>query len=413
MTTTSMSAKWKYMIIVLLFVGWSLGNLDRFMMNYAVITIKEDLGLSASSTGILLSSFFAGYALMQIPGGWLGDRFGFRKIIIISVLLWSIFTGLTGVAWSLWSMIIIRFLFGISEGSYFPSASKAIANWFPQNERSRAMSFMLASGSIMGVLTPLLGTLMMESIGWRVMFYIIGGAGLIMALLFVLFLKEQKNVPSNKATEKVNRTKAPLKTILKTPMIWNLFIAYFSIYAVYWGLMTWSPTYLHDVYGLDLKEVGIVSAIPSFIGIFSMFISGYILDKIPEGKDKLAAAIAAIISGLFLYLMIITPNITMFIIYKSLITICFSFNIVLIASAPLKMLPEEVIGSANGFINTGAQFAGVLTPMLIGFLVDAFNGSYNAGFILLVGFALLCGISLLLIRSSKNVSVDIASKAVN
>jgi sugar phosphate permease len=310
-------------------------------------------------------------------------------------------------------MVIIRFLFGIGEGSYFPSASKAIASWFPQNERSRAMSFMLASGTIMGVLTPLLGTQMMESIGWRVMFYIIGGAGLIMALLFVLFLKEQKKVPANNAAEKVERTKAPLRTVLKTPMIWNLFIAYFSIYAVYWGLMTWSPTYLHDVYGLNLKEVGIVSAIPSFIGIFSIFISGYILDKIPEGKDKRTAAIAAIISGLFLYLMIITPSITMFIIYKSLITICFSFNIVLIASAPLKMLPEEVVGSANGFVNTGAQFAGVLTPMLIGFLVDAFNGSYYAGFIMLVGFALLCGISLLLIRSPKNVSVDIASKAVN
>jgi len=86
----------RFVIIGMLFLGWSLGNFDRFIINYAILGISEDLELSASLTGIVLSSFFAGYALMQIPGGWLADRFGFRKVLIIAVFLWSIFTVLTG-----------------------------------------------------------------------------------------------------------------------------------------------------------------------------------------------------------------------------------------------------------------------------------------------------------------------------
>src|SRR3954463_13787491 len=141
--TVLMSARKRNWFLALLFLGWALGNLDRYIMNYAVLSITEDLNLSASSTGILLSSFFAGYALMQLPGGWLADRFGARKVLITSVILWSIFTGLTGAAWSLTSMIIIRFLFGVGEGGFQPASSKIISQAFPQENRARAMSIML------------------------------------------------------------------------------------------------------------------------------------------------------------------------------------------------------------------------------------------------------------------------------
>ncbi|ULT59347.1 MFS transporter [Neobacillus drentensis] len=401
---TRVQQNWKYIIITMLFLGWSLGNFDRFIMNYAVLGISKDLHFSASETGIVLSSFFAGYAIMQIPGGWLADRFGFRKIIITALLAWSIFTVLTGFAWSLLSMILIRFLFGIGEGSFFPSASKGIAGWFPINERSRAMSIMLSSGTIMGVLTPIVGTHLIQGIGWRSIFHSVGVIGIVITLLFVFLLKEQTrtNVDGEKTSSK---KKQPLKEVLKTPMIWNLFIAYFSIYAVNWGLTSWMPTYLVKVKGLDLTSVGYVSAIPPLAGVLAMFLSGYVLDKLPEGKDKLLAAVFAIISAGSLLLMAFAPNITMFVIYQSIITVLFSFNIILITTVPLKILPEDVVGTANGFINTGAQFAGVLTPMLIGFLVDAFNGSYNAAFIMLVMFALLCAGSLFTIRPKKQIEL--------
>ncbi|TWE08104.1 sugar phosphate permease [Neobacillus bataviensis] len=402
---TKVQQNWKYVIITMLFLGWSLGNFDRFIMNYAILGISKDLHLGATETGIVLSSFFAGYAIMQIPGGWLADRFGFRKIIITALLAWSIFTVLTGFAWSLLSMILIRFLFGIGEGSFFPSASKGIAGWFPINERSRAMSIMLSSGTIMGVLTPIVGTHLIQGIGWRMIFHAVGVLGIVITLLFVFFLKEQSR--SSVSQERtIGEKKQPLIAVLKTPMIWNLFIAYFSIYAVNWGLTSWMPTYLVQVKGLDLTSVGYLSAIPPLVGVLAMFLSGYVLDKLPEGKDKLLAAVFALISAVSLLLMAFAPNITMFVIYQSIITVLFSFNIILITSVPLKILPEEVVGTANGFINTGAQFAGVLTPMLIGFLVDAFAGSYKAAFIMLVIFALLCAGSLFTIRKKKTIELS-------
>lgn len=109
MTTNEITKKSRNVILALLFLGWSLGNLDRYIMNYAVVSITGDLQLDASSTGIILSAFFLGYAIMQIPGGWLADKFGAKRVLLMAVIMWSIFTGLTAIAWSLTAMIVIRF----------------------------------------------------------------------------------------------------------------------------------------------------------------------------------------------------------------------------------------------------------------------------------------------------------------
>ncbi|QPQ29777.1 MFS transporter [Lysinibacillus sp. JNUCC 51] len=403
MVKATRSNNMKYVIITMLFLGWSLGNFDRFIINFAILDISKELNLTDSLTGIVLSSFFAGYALMQIPGGWLADRFGYRKVLIITILVWSIFTVLTGVAWSFISLIIIRFLFGVGEGSYFPAASKGIANWFPKNERSKAMSIMLISGSLMGVVAPIVGTYLMKLMGWRPIFYIVGAIGVLVALCFVYFVKERKT--NSVQNEQISQTKTPLKDVLRTPMIWQLFISYFSIYAVNWGLMSWMPMYLSKVKGLELTAVGLYSAIPPFVGIFAMLCSGYILDKMSQGKDKIVAGILALVAGVFLLLMATAPNIILFIIYQSVVTVMLSFNIILITTVPLKILPEGIVGTANGFINTGAQFAGVLTPMLIGFLVEAFGGAYNAAFTMLICFTIVCAVSLFTIRPKKQTIV--------
>ena len=192
-------------------------------------------------------------------------------MLISTILVWSIFTVLTGAARSFLSIIVIRFLFGVGEGSYFPAASKGIANWFPVDERSKAMSIMLTSGSIMGVVAPIVGTYLMLALGWRDIFYIVGALGIVVALSF-FFLVKEKNTPATKQV-KAQTSKAPLRDVLKTPMIWKLFIAYFSIYAVNWGLTSWMPTYLSKVKGLELTAVGIYSAIPHLLGSSLCFVA--------------------------------------------------------------------------------------------------------------------------------------------
>lgn len=180
MTANEVTKKSRNVILALLFLGWSLGNLDRYIMNYAVVSITGDLQLDASSTGIILSAFL-GYAIMQIPGGWLADKFGAKRILLMAVIMWSIFTGLTAIAWSLTAMIVIRFLFGIGEGGFQPASSKIIATIFPKEERGRAMSIMLTSGGIVSLIVPLLAAYLLGTIGWRMMFIIIGAIGAIIA----------------------------------------------------------------------------------------------------------------------------------------------------------------------------------------------------------------------------------------
>ncbi|MBE7684100.1 MFS transporter [Paenibacillus sp. P13VS] len=394
------SKHFKYIVLALLFLGWCLGNLDRFVINYAIVGITEDLGLGASAQGIILSSFFLGYAIMQIPGGALADRFGYRKVILVSLFSWSIFTILTGSAWSLLSLIFVRFLFGIGEGSFFPSGSKAIATNFPVNQRSGAMSIMLASAAIMGVVTPILTGHALVTIGWRNLFYIIGAAGiLITALMFFLLKEPAKSALTSTASGQ--QPKTSLKDVLKTPMIWNLFISYFSIYAVNWGLQSWMPTYMVNVRGLDMTEMGLLAAIPAVVSIFTMLLSGYVLDRIPAGKDRIIASVFGVLVAFFLYLMGSSGSIATFITYMTIVTAMAGFISTLIISKSLKTMPESVVATANGFINTGAQLAGFLTPMLIGFLVEASGGSYATAFIMLIAFALICSLSLFFSRRSK------------
>ncbi|WP_246058302.1 MFS transporter [Paenibacillus illinoisensis] len=403
--------KYRYVILALLFVGWCLGNLDRFAINYAIVAIGQDMGFSASSQGIILSSFFLGYALMQIPGGKLADRFGYRKVILIAVFSWSVFTFFTGSAWSLLSLVVFRFLFGIGEGSFYPSGSKAIAVNFPVTQRARAMSIMLSAAKFMGIITPVLAGIALVTIGWRSFFYITGAVGILVTVLMFFFLKEPGQIPSHNApgAAAAPKPKASLKTIIRMPMIWNLFICNFCIYAINWGLKSWMPTYMVQVRGLEIVEMGMIATIPAIVGIVSMLVSGYIIDRIPAGKDRLFAFVFAILVAIFLYFMSTASSVALFITHVSIVTVLAGYIAMLVMTKPLKTLPTSIIATANGFINTGAQLAGFITPMLIGFIVDASGGSFTIAFGTLVIFAVICAITLLFTKTNTSSKLEEAN----
>lgn len=392
----------RYLILVLLFLGWCLGNIDRYIMNYAVVAITEDLNLTSSTTGIILSSFFLGYAIMQIPGGWLADRFGARKVLLFSVISWSIFTGFTGAAWSLASMVMVRFLFGIGEGGFQPSSSKIISQSFPIEERGRAMSIMLSSGGIMTLIVPLLSAVLLTTIGWRITFVIFGILGLVIAIFYWRYVKlpDEEEAGQDDTTE-TPFPKGQLRNLLKTPMIWNLVIAYFCIYAVNWGLFTWIPTYLVTVRDLDLISLGWVQTIPGLAMLIGILLSGYIVDKLGNRWDRIAGAISSACIAILIYLMVNATTVTIFIAYQTIVNLFISLVIVLLPAIILKQLPSKVTGTAMGIANTGGQLAGFITPMVIGFTVDAFNGSFQVAFLILAGFSIICIVSLLTLNDKK------------
>lgn len=409
MTEKILEKKVRKTLIVLLFFGWALGNLDRYLMNYAVVHIGKDLSLSATETGLILSSFFLGYALMQMPGGLLADKFGAKRILLIAVIVWSIFTGLTAIAWTLSILVIIRFLFGIGEGGFQPSASKIISTSFPVNERSKAMSIMLTSSGIMAMLVPIISAALLVTIGWRAFFVIAGSLGVIISLLY------WKYVPKDEvAKESVQgpQVKGILGILFKMPLMWSLVIAYFSIYAVNWGLNSWMPKYLTDVRGLDLVSIGWLQMIPGAIQIIAMLIFGYLIDKLDLKVNKFIGAICAMVLAGFLFLMFNAQSITLFITYQCIITLLMTFVILLLPSFVLKRIPSGYAGTAMGMANTGGQLAGFVTPTLIGFMVDSFNGSYDAAVWLLVAISIICVGAILSISSKSQANKEVPDEYV-
>ncbi|MBD8591373.1 MFS transporter [Peribacillus simplex] len=218
------------MILLLLFAGNLFSALDRFVINYGIVHISDDLQLSASSTGLILSIFFLGYAIMQIPGGWMADRFGARIVLIVSVFSFTIFTSLTGLAWSFVSLLVIRFMFGLGEGSFFPAGAKMIAVSIVEEKRSRAMSLFLSALTVAGVISPILAATLLVSIGWRMMFGIIGIFGFTIGLLYLFFLKPR--VGSQGPREVDSLTEVPVKgsfiKLFKTPLVLSLMVASFA-----------------------------------------------------------------------------------------------------------------------------------------------------------------------------------------
>lgn len=392
----------KVVILILLFLGWCLGNMDRYVMSYAVVPIGKEFNLSSSLIGLVLSAFFIGYVLMQIPGGWLADKFGSRKVLNLVVFVWSVFTGLTGAAWGLISLVTIRILFGLSEGSFSPAAFKMLSEVFPKKERGRAISILLSSGSIIGVVVPILAGLMITRMGWRGLFYIIGGIGLVVVILFMLFLKprviQEEAAPTTPGAKAVEPH--TMGELFKMPMMRTLIVVEFAVYTLMWGTTTWIPSYLARVRHLGLMSIGWLQAIPALGALVVMYVSGVIFDKFKPTVNKNISIIASAISAVMLYLMYVCPTVPLFILYETIFSLMLGFLVPYMPTVLMKCVPADVAGSAIGIVNVAAQLGGLVTPVLIGVLVDLFSGSFVAAFSYLILFAVVSVVCFAILKPS-------------
>lgn len=177
------------LIVVLFFVGLLL-MFDRAVISTALPVMEKDLNLSAVSLGVIMGAFSLAYALMQIPGGLLADKFGSRVIGMISIIFWSIFTFLTGTVSSLAALVGIRFAFGLGEGSFVPAQYKALAVWFPKKERGRATSITNISMMVGGAITAIIAAALIGRFGWRAVFFSLFIPGILLAALFWFVIKD-------------------------------------------------------------------------------------------------------------------------------------------------------------------------------------------------------------------------------
>lgn len=383
---------YKYWILLTLFLGWLIASMDRAVMSIALIPLTEEFGLSASTTGIVMSSFFLGFIIMQFPGGFLADKYGAKKVLLIAVISWSVFTGLTGLAWSLTALLVFRFLFGVFEG-FFPSASSIlVAKNFPLQQRARAKTIVLLASGVGGILAAAGGAAMVEKLGWRAMFGCLAAFGVVIFLLFVFKVRDHDKATETGTSGKEAGHKVPVREVMKNPLVWSLLITSLGIYVVNWGISSWMPIYLVQARGLSLMEMGTLIAISGLVMMVVALLVGYILDKI-TGKERYAAAGGAVFAALFLYLLANAPTPVMAVVYQTLAQAACSFVTFTVLTQPLKRFPVEAIGTANGIINTGGQIGSFVSPMAMGFIIEASGGSYTTAFLFLAACTLISAVA--------------------
>ena len=367
---------------VLLYVAFCISYIDRAAISIALTQIGKDFSLQASDLGIVISAFFLGYAIMQVPGGWLADRIGSKPVVIATIAMWSLFTVMTGFAWSLLSLIAIRFIFGIAEGGFPPASIKAIAELFSK-EASPKMSTLLMSSNYAGsMVAPLLMAPLIIWLGWRHAFTAIGVAGIAFAVVYLVSIpRTGSDVPAAQAGGGVSA--AEVRELLKNPLLWQLLTVWFGLSCVNKGLDSWMPTYLLQQRGLDLKAVGLLTPIPFVLATISTAIGGWVMTKFFAEKEKYLLIGSSTLSGIFLYAMYKSETIAALIVFQSLLYFFKSFVLATVIALPTKLLRAHQIGTGIGMINFGGQSAGFVAPAVMGFIVSG-TGSFDAAFGFLV-----------------------------
>ena len=401
----------KKVVLSLIFTGWILDIADRSIMGFSIQFVGRELNLDPVVLGLIMSSFYLGYAIMQVPAGWFADKFGAKNAMITSITLWSLFTGLTAAAWSATSMIAIRFLFGCCQSGFSPGSAKTVAQLIEKNRRGRVQSLIMASNPLGVAIAPIIAVPIIVWTGWRGMFVVAAVAGFALAVLFWIFMRPgatpNGNVASSSSGEK-NATRPQinwntLKELLRTPIILQLCIMWFGISTANKGLTSWLPSYLLKARHLNLQDAGIASSLPFFAAVFAMLVTGWLMDKYFENREKYLVIITTILASIFLYLTISASNIIQVVIFQVLAMIFIFMGFTVMMVLPLKVISTEVLGLGNGIIQMGGQAAGIVAPSMMGLLVSAI--SYDAAFWYLIGGLMLACVTATTIKQKPKAKV--------
>jgi MFS family permease len=264
-------------IVLLASVLAVLTYVDRVCISKAEPYLSEKFHLTGEQMGLVFAAFSLGYALFEVPGGWLGDRIGPRRVLTRIVLWWSVFTAATGWAASYASLLIMRFLFGAGEAGCFPNLTKALKNRLTEPERVRAQSVLWLSARWGGAFTPLIVTVILDAgvISWRGLLLVFGALGVVWAAAFLAGTRE--DAPAAPAEE---RSAAPWKTLLRSRTIWLLSLQYMALNYAWFFYVTWLPKYLIEVLKVDGTKAALLNALPLFFGGIGCLVCGALAPRL-------------------------------------------------------------------------------------------------------------------------------------
>jgi len=373
----------RYTLAALSCACMALAYMDRWNLSVAAPLLMQEFGWNETTVGFLQSIFFYGFTASHLPGGWLADRFGGRRVLAAAVLAWSVITGATSLVVGFGMLIAVRLALGLGEGVNMPSILNLIARWFPVQERTRATTVAVA-GVQAGTLIALpLSAWIAASFGWRAIFRSYSVLGLVWVVLWLATVDETPEPVGDTAAER-SPEPIPWRTLLRRQPVWAVLLTTFVTNWTVWFFFAWLPTYFIKVHGFSLKESGVVSAAPSLAMIVAGLASGWLADRLIADGISVTTVRKVLLAGgyvgaiIFLLVLPHTPS-------RSAAVLCLCTALAFFAAGSSTVLVNSLDlapGSAGvlvGLQGTVGNVAGMISPVLGGAIVTS-TGSWDLNF---------------------------------
>jgi len=367
---------------------------DRVCISQTAPDIRRELGLSEKQMGWVFSAFTFAYALFEIPGGWMGDRFGPRSVLMKVVVLWSVFTAATGWAWNYASLLVCRLLFGVGEAGCFPNLTKIFTIWLPSAERVRAQGLLWLSARWGGAFTPALVAAVLALVNWRWAFVLFGALGVAWAIAFFRWFRDRpREHPGVNAAELAlldgaeknapSHSRVPWKKFLASPTVWLLWLQYFCMSYGWYFYITWLPTYLREARGVPFEKSALLAGLPLFFGGIGCFTGGWAARRLAQisgnvRRARRCVAVAGLATAGVMLVVATHINDSLF----AMIALGLASFANDLAMAPdwgaCMDVGGRLAGSLSGSMNMMGNFGGAVGPVVVGYLLDGTKISATA-----------------------------------
>ncbi len=404
------ASRGRWYVLLLISVMYLITYLDRVNISTAAPMISKEFGFDKVTMGFIFSAFVWAYAVFQVPGGWLSDRFGARGVLTGVVAYWSIMTAATAAAFSGASFIVVRFLFGVGEAGAFPGATRAMQLWYPRRERGLVQGVTHSASRLGAAIAPPIVVLIMSEFGWRPVFYICGAVGLLWSLWWALAyrnLPEEHGLVNRAELETIRgldaggaikpppmekQTNVPWGTLVRSGNMWAIMLAYFTYVYCLWIFLSWLPSYLLEVRHFTLIKVGLFASLPLLAGVVGDTVGGLATDWLLKisGSARIGRRVVAIV-GLLGCAVCIVPAALTENAYVAVYGLTASMFFLEFTIGPSWAVPMDTggkySGTVSGMMNMAGNFGGALSPIVFGFLAQ--GGNWQAPFIVAAGLLVI------------------------
>ena len=399
-----MAVRWR--IAILLAVITTINYIDRSVFGVVAPMIREQFDIGNADYGLITSGFLLAYGIGQLISGPLIDRLGTKRAFSLAAVFWSVATVMHALGRGLWSFFALRILLGLAEAANFPAASKAVAQWFPANERSTAVAIFMLGAGLGAIITPPLTVWTMQTLGWQWAFIIPGSMGLIWVFFWQRWYYLPETHPTIEPTEQAlileqrsnQQSQGSWTALLSYREFWGILIARVVSDFPFYFFLFWLPQYLIDVRGFDLRAIAMFAWLPWVAADLGALTGGSLSSAlVTRGYTINRARKTVIWLGAVLVALAVIPAYYTASSALALALICFGLFAIQVKGSvfftlPTDLFPADRVATVWGVFGAVGSLGGSLLGLLAGYLIQ--EAGYESVFLLIASLHLISALLL-------------------